>query len=254
MSSSQTVLIVDDQPDDVEAIKRHLDGLGLADCEVVETAEAACTLLADTHFDLYVFDLTLPDSVNLELLARLAAAGFVDWHKSIVITGVVEAAEQDMAIERYGVPVLDKDQLDGRLRAWARSILDVQGTQWVTRIVAALGAALWGTGACSFAWLPGVPMDRVKSLFTPTQTIGVGDEGVLVALPNNGLKATVALRDKLLLRLGKETELRSLVLTDLDGHHDLYRLAQDVLSAVRRPGFTGAIWPLAELPPRAAGQ
>ena len=251
-STQRSVLIVEDQPDDVASIKRFLGDLNVNRWDVAETAEQAIEMLADDHhYDLHVFDLTLPDCANLELLDRLQARGFSAWRKSIVITGVVEELEQDRAIETFGVPVLDKAQLDGRLLAWARSIIDDSGTAWLTRVVATLGASLWGTGACSFIWVPGASATQFRSMLTAAQIIPVSQDGVLVALPNEGLKAAVELRQLLSDQLPGAPSLTSLVLMDLDASHDLYRLSQDVLTAVRRPGFSGAIWPLAEMSPRA---
>ncbi|MGE0127369.1 MAG: response regulator [Blastocatellales bacterium] len=73
------ILYVDDDTDGHELLSYHLD-----ECELImaETLKDGLRLIEDEKFDLYVFDLLLPDGNALELCRQLRKSG---QHTPIII-------------------------------------------------------------------------------------------------------------------------------------------------------------------------
>lgn len=245
--SMRRALVVEDQADDVASIKRFLRDLGVDQWDVIESAALAEQRLGDgSNYDLHVFDLCLPDANKLELLERLDRMGFTAWRRSIVVTGQVDADDQHAAIGAFGVPVLDKSNLSGTLEAWAKSIVGDRGSLWMTRMVAGLGAALWGNQGCGFVWATDAEPKQLQGLTSGNLLVQIGLGTTLAILPNVTFKTVDQTREAWQRQLPGSSEVRSLMVTDLHFDVDLHHLCQEILIAFRRSDFTGGIWPVAQ--------
>ncbi len=70
----ETILVVDDEPAIVQVIRERLVREGFQ-VQVADMGEAALAALAETHPDLLILDLMLPDLDGFELLRRLRQSG-----------------------------------------------------------------------------------------------------------------------------------------------------------------------------------
>jgi len=100
-SGAQTVLLVEDNPDDATLLAMHLsnevDG-GRFEVKHVQTVDAALALLWSTRIDIVLLDLALPDSFGMGTLEMIVGAAPTT--PVVVLTGLAddEAAVQACAL------------------------------------------------------------------------------------------------------------------------------------------------------------
>ena len=106
------ILYVDDDPDGHELLSYHLD-----ECELVaaETMTDWLRLIENEKFDLYVFDLLLPDGNALELCRRIRES---DQRTPIIILSgdvreFVKTEVEEVGAQRFITKPVDHEDLAG---------------------------------------------------------------------------------------------------------------------------------------------
>ena len=118
--SGPRVLVVDDEPQILRALRTSLHGAGY-DVETAETAEQALTSLAANPPDAVVLDLVLPDGSGTEITRELRT-----WSSApvIVLSVVGDEAEKvaalDAGADDYVTKPISVEELLARLRAALR--------------------------------------------------------------------------------------------------------------------------------------
>lgn len=95
MSTANHILVVDDNPLNIEAITRRLQRDGFRTF-AASCAADAFTILADTPIDLILLDVMMPDTDGYEVLARIK--GSVQWQHIPVV--MVSALEEEQSVVR----------------------------------------------------------------------------------------------------------------------------------------------------------
>ncbi|MFO1039845.1 MAG: PAS domain S-box protein [Geminicoccaceae bacterium] len=117
------VLVVDDEPDIgllvADVLRR--DGLTV---DIVRSGRAAVERLRETHYDLVVSDLRMPDMDGAALWETLAKEHPEVARKTIVITGDALGAQLNTTIREATVPVLEKPLDLDLLRQQVRHLLE----------------------------------------------------------------------------------------------------------------------------------
>ena len=119
---SGRVLVVDDEPQILRALKASLRGAGY-DVETAETAEGALTALALNPPDAVILDLVLPDGRGTDVCRELRA-----WSKvPVIVLSVVGEEEEkvaalDAGADDYVTKPFGIDELLARLRAAMRRV------------------------------------------------------------------------------------------------------------------------------------
>lgn len=117
----QKILIIDDEPAIVGAIRERLEREGFA-IDAVDGGEAALALLAETEADLVLLDIGLPGIDGFETLRRMRAAG----HDVPVIVLTARGDEIDRVVglelgaDDYLVKPFSVRELAARVRALLR--------------------------------------------------------------------------------------------------------------------------------------
>jgi two-component system, OmpR family, response regulator len=115
------VLVVEDEVRTAAAIRRALRTVNVIG-DVASTSKAACTMLADTAYDVIVLDVMLPDGDGFAICRRLRSTG--DWTPIIMVTarGVVDDRIRglDAGADDYLTKPFAIGELLARLRALAR--------------------------------------------------------------------------------------------------------------------------------------
>ena len=120
MNGAARVLVVDDEPQILRALRTSLHGAGY-DVETAETAEAALTALALNPPDAVILDLVLPDGSGTDVcreLRRWSAAPIVVL--SVVGDEQEKVAALDAGADDYVTKPFGIDELLARLRAGLR--------------------------------------------------------------------------------------------------------------------------------------
>ena len=117
LSRPVTVLLVEDSPSDAELLKESLtqDGLGCFRFTHVETLAEAMRRVQQTHFDVLLLDLTLPDSSGRETFVRARAGA-----PALPIVVMTSIGDEALGLEavRHGIQdYLIKGQAYGRQTA-----------------------------------------------------------------------------------------------------------------------------------------
>ncbi len=119
---SSRVLVVDDEPQILRALKASLRGAGY-EVETAETVEQALTLLAANPPDAVILDLVLPDGSGVEVCRELRT-----WSSApvIVLSVVGDEAEKvaalDAGADDYVTKPFGIEELLARLRAALRRV------------------------------------------------------------------------------------------------------------------------------------
>lgn len=109
------VLIVDDNPHEVRAMRELLSGTGSFEVQSAQRVPAALEQLSACQTDLVLLDLGLPDSQGLEALARVRAAAP---HAAVVaLSGQDDQALAVQAVQSGAQDYLVKERMDGPLLA-----------------------------------------------------------------------------------------------------------------------------------------
>jgi two-component system, OmpR family, KDP operon response regulator KdpE len=119
---SGRVLVVDDEPQILRALKASLRGAGY-DVDTAETAEAALTALALSPPDAVILDLVLPDGRGTEVTRELRTWSSVP----VIVLSVVgdeseKVAALDAGADDYVTKPFGVDELLARLRAAMRRV------------------------------------------------------------------------------------------------------------------------------------
>ena len=118
------VLIVEDEADIAESIRRSLTREGRFQAATVGTAEAAQQELAVRHYDLIILDLNLPGMDGLELCRQLRRSERTARVPILVLTARVEEADVVLGLELGADDYLTKPfrmrELEARTRALLR--------------------------------------------------------------------------------------------------------------------------------------
>ncbi len=83
----ETVLVVDDEPLNVELLAEELDDLGLRSCRAANGREALA-IINEIDCDMMLLDIMMPEMDGIELLERLNAAGRLSSLPVIVVSAV----------------------------------------------------------------------------------------------------------------------------------------------------------------------
>lgn len=240
-----SALLVEDRADDAVSIQRLLRDEGISEWRIAASAREAVERVKEHGpFDVHIFDLHLPDASDLELLESLTKAGFRDWDKSIVVTGVADSEKQGQAIASYGMPVVEKDVLARSLSPWVKGIIRRAPDAQIAAMVAALGAACWGNGLCSFLLVNEATPRQINELIPDASALQVSETRSIVLLPQVGMRDAASFKETLSTRLPGLVRVDSLVLTDVESSHDFRDLAGRALGALSDPNFQDAIWPM----------
>ncbi|HUZ16486.1 MAG TPA: response regulator transcription factor [Gaiellaceae bacterium] len=119
---SARVLVVDDEPQILRALRTSLRGAGY-EVETAETAEQALTLLAANPPDAVVLDLVLPDASGIEVCRELRT-----WSSApVIVLSVVgdeteKVAALDAGADDYVTKPFGIEELLARLRAALRRV------------------------------------------------------------------------------------------------------------------------------------
>ncbi|MGH2933483.1 MAG: response regulator [Gaiellaceae bacterium] len=119
---SSRVLVVDDEPQILRALKASLKGAGY-EVETAETAEGALTALALSPPDAVILDLVLPDGRGTDVCRELRS-----WSKvPVIVLSVVgdeseKVAALDAGADDYVTKPFGVDELLARLRAAMRRV------------------------------------------------------------------------------------------------------------------------------------
>ncbi|HWD23424.1 MAG TPA: EAL domain-containing protein [Burkholderiales bacterium] len=110
---SLRILLVEDDPNDVELVQACLGETSASGAQIVHAASLAAGLrvLENGSIDIVVLDLDLPDSWGFDTLEKLAAVARVPL---IVVTGNPHPALAAEAFKRRAYEVLKKSELDAR--------------------------------------------------------------------------------------------------------------------------------------------
>lgn len=240
-----SALLVEDRMDDAISIQRLLRDQGISDWRVASSAREAVERVKEHGpYDVHIFDLHLPDASDLELLESLTRAGFNSWDKSIVITGVADSDKQGEAIASYGMPVVEKDVLARSLTPWVQGIIRRAPDSQISAIVAALGAASWGNGLCSFLVTHDATPRQITQLIPSATNLQIAETKTILMLPQVGMREAQSYKDILTTRLPGHARVSALVLTDLAQQQNLRELAGRALASLSDPSFSDTIWPM----------
>jgi two-component system OmpR family response regulator len=115
------VLVVEDDVRVAAAIRRGLRSVNAVG-DVATTSSSACTLLADTLYDVIVLDVKLPDADGFVTCRRLRSAG--NWTPIIMLTGRARNDDRIRGLDAGADDYLTKpfafDELLARVRALLR--------------------------------------------------------------------------------------------------------------------------------------
>jgi len=118
------VLIVEDESDIAESIRRSLTREGRYQAATVGTAEAALQELSARHYDMTVLDLNLPGMDGLELCRQIRRSDRGAQLPILVLTARVEEADVVLGLELGADDYLTKPfrmrELEARIRALLR--------------------------------------------------------------------------------------------------------------------------------------
>ena len=115
-SSAPRVLVVDDDANDIELIRAHLDSVRSQrrfDIESVGSLKDALRRLAAQGIDVVLLDLNLPDAHGVTAVTRLVQ-GAPDM-PVVVLTGLDDEAVGLRAVQEGAQDYLVKDQVNGNL-------------------------------------------------------------------------------------------------------------------------------------------
>ncbi|NJN19573.1 MAG: response regulator, partial [Oscillochloris sp.] len=122
----QRVLIVDDEPAIVAAVRERLEREGL-EVQAAADGEAALVILATTPVDLVLLDIGLPGIDGFETLRRMRAAG--SEAPVIVLTARGDEIDRVLGLELgaddYVVKPFSTRELAARVRALLRRVAEV---------------------------------------------------------------------------------------------------------------------------------
>ena len=115
-------LVVDDDPAIVKMISRFLEGKGYS-CSVAESGRDALQLIDETHFDLVVSDMHMPDITGMGLLQEVVVRS--PSTATVMLTGDAERRTEYQALAA-GVDVFlnkaaDPDEIETEI---ARALLN----------------------------------------------------------------------------------------------------------------------------------
>jgi CheY-like chemotaxis protein len=112
------VLVVDDEPDNVDVVRRILIKFG-AQVQTAENGQQALDLLQKEAFEFVICDLTMPDIDGWELLRRVRAIPQLEKLPMIVLTAHAMAGDRERAKEagflEYMTKPIDVDVVGARL-------------------------------------------------------------------------------------------------------------------------------------------
>lgn len=107
------VLLIEDNPVDVQIVRAHLDESPDFELEVCGCLADALILLKSREFDVILLDLNLPDAVGLEGLIKLKE--YVQRLAIVVLTGTNDEHLAIMALQRGAQDYLIKDAYNKRM-------------------------------------------------------------------------------------------------------------------------------------------
>ncbi len=124
MSVSAHILVVDDEPEIAEVLRRYLTGQGYT-VSTAESGAAMRQIMAEAAVDLVLLDLGLPGEDGLELMRSLRRTSSV---AVIVVTGRGEQVDRIVGLEvgadDYVTKPFDVRELGARVRSVLRRTLD----------------------------------------------------------------------------------------------------------------------------------
>ncbi len=112
------VLQVEDDPAAARAVEQMMKSKGYA-CRTTAFGEEAVNLAMDSHFDLILLDIMLPDIDGYEVLRRLQAANVAT--PVLIQSGIIGRDEMEkgvgFGVEDYLVKPFNRNELDERIDA-----------------------------------------------------------------------------------------------------------------------------------------
>ena len=102
------ILIVDDEPSNIEYLKEIMEITRITDVDSTTSAKLAFEKYASTHYDLVLLDINMPELSGFEVLERFAQLNKTNPAKVVMLSGHCDNAIKQKALKLGANDMLSK--------------------------------------------------------------------------------------------------------------------------------------------------